>query len=204
MKKCSRCAELKPFALFNKNIRTPDGMQCHCKVCQTALNKSFYLLNKEREKARQKAQYEANPTLKRANRIAYYYENIEMMRDYSKKNKARISLNSKRHNEANKEAIAARYNAWRLLNKDKVAAKTAKRFAAKLSATPLWANSNQILEFYSTAAAPGVKTGTPHHVDHIVPLMGKTVCGLHCEANLQVLTAFENISKSNRYWPDMP
>jgi hypothetical protein len=42
------------------------------------------------------------------------------------------------------------------------------------------------------------------HVDHIVPLVSKFVCGLHCEANLQLLPGPENQRKGNRVWPDMP
>ena len=69
---------------------------------------------------------------------------------------------------------------------------TAMRHARKLRAIPLWANIEKIKEIYRNR-----KKG--YHVDHIIPLKGVNVCGLHVENNLQYLTAKENILKSNNY-----
>lgn len=89
-------------------------------------------------------------------------------------------------------------------NKVTERAKVAMRRAARLQATPEWADGTAILAFYAEANRLSIETGVVHHVDHIVPLTSKTVCGLHCEFNLQVLPGVENLRKHNREWPDMP
>ena len=65
-------------------------------------------------------------------------------------------------------------------------------------ATPPWADKTKIAAIYARAAQ------LRQEVDHIVPLVSPIVCGLHCEANLQILPMPANRSKNNRHWPDMP
>lgn len=75
---------------------------------------------------------------------------------------------------------------------------SARRRAGKRLATPAWLSSDQIGEirsFYETATFLSRTSGTEYHVDHIVPIKGKTVCGLHVPWNLQVITADENMKK---------
>ena len=103
----------------------------------------------------------------------------------------------------NREKIYERNKAYRIANSGKYRAHAMKRVAAKNNATPPWSNLDDILFFYEEAARLTAKTGIPHQVDHIVPLQGKTVCGLHVVWNLQVLPAVENQSKNNHYWPNM-
>lgn len=69
--------------------------------------------------------------------------------------------------------------------------RTAKYRANKKQRTPKWADLDKIKQFYSNCPRG-------YHVDHIVPLNGETVCGLHTIDNLQYLLASENIAKSNK------
>lgn len=65
--------------------------------------------------------------------------------------------------------------------------------------TPPWSNRAKIKKIYAECKRISIETGNVHHVDHIVPLQGKLVCGLHVHYNLQILTAFDNLSKSNKH-----
>lgn len=80
---------------------------------------------------------------------------------------------------------------------------TARRIAQD-RATPPWVDFEAIRKIYETAAKLEELTGQRYHVDHIVPLNGKTVSGLHNQFNLTPIPAFDNMSKGNRHWPDKP
>lgn len=91
---------------------------------------------------------------------------------------------------------------WAKNNPGKISAKRAKRRAAKLQRTPKWLSKEQlrlIEDIYIKSVELAKSTGIEHHVDHIVPLQGKTVSGLHVPWNLQILTAKENLVKSNQF-----
>lgn len=79
-----------------------------------------------------------------------------------------------------------------------IAAKVAARHARKLQATPPWVDLKSILPFYERAAELTKQTGIRYSVDHIHPLKGKNLCGLHVPWNLQVITLSENTAKGNR------
>lgn len=77
-------------------------------------------------------------------------------------------------------------------NSGKLKERSARNRASRLERTPSWANQKKIKEIYANCPEG-------HHVDHIIPLQGEKVSGLHVETNLQYLTAEENLKKSNKF-----
>jgi hypothetical protein len=213
----------RPLAFFSKHRKNKDGLDTNCKQCKSIKAAKNYIANKAKIRANvsaytaenkakikiakakyqsnnaakiaiQKAKYaEANPGKMRAYHAAWYIENST---DERAKQAAYQKLNRPKMNVANAKYSRA--------HPDIRNAMAAKRRAAKFRATPAWADTNKIRAIYSRSAALTKTTGNVHHVDHIVPLQSDVVCGLHCEANLQVLLGTENTRKHNRHWPDMP
>lgn len=101
----------------------------------------------------------------------------------------RLKENSQKYKQENRARCTAQEN---------------ERRAQMLKALPKWADISAIEVFYELSYLFTIYFDVQFNVDHIVPLQSDFVCGLHCEANLRVITAEENISKNNRYWPDMP
>lgn len=108
----------------------------------------------------------------------------------------------RKYREGNLEAARKRELAWRQANPSKVKARKQRYKDSRQQAAPNWLTEHQYAEmdkFYEEARRLTASTSIVHHVDHIVPLNGKTVCGLHVPWNLQVLPAIENIRKSNKH-----
>lgn len=70
--------------------------------------------------------------------------------------------------------------------------------------TPKWVSWPEVRAMYREAARLTQETGEMHVVDHIVPLDGKLVCGLHWHVNMRVIHWLPNSKKGWGTWPDMP
>ena len=125
-------------------------------------------------------------------------------KDYQSRRKEYIQQYGKQYYEKNKEERKAYSKKYRQLNQSYYRAKKAEYRATKKQATCQWANLQYIKDLYTNVAEANKlfeDIDVKFHVDHIVPLTHDKVCGLHNEYNLQILTAEENLSKSNKYDP---
>ena len=167
---------------------------------------------------KQKAKRESDPDRHQSRVMAWRESNREKISEYNKsKYHSDPEWHRKRASEyraENREKVIAGLKSWQARNeqsrKDYVSENRHKyrayamgRNAQKLNATVPWADIDVIKSIYEAAVALSIETGGAYHVDHIVPLQSEFVCGLHVEANLQILSASENMSKGNHWWPDM-
>lgn len=113
------------------------------------------------------------------------------------RNKEHDALFRKKHREKRNKAHAL----YKKLNPQIDRALRAKRRAKQKAATPKWLakqDFKQIEKWYTIAKELQWLSEEPLHVDHIIPLQGKEVCGLHVPWNLQILTISENLKKRNK------
>lgn len=118
---------------------------------------------------------------------------------WAAKNKDKVNKANMDWYRKNKEICKEHHIKWRENNQAACTAKNAKYKASKINATPDWANLDKIKVLYEKCKWLESLTGLKYHVDHIIPLQGKNVSGLHVWENLQILEANLNISKSNKY-----
>lgn len=183
-KVCSRCEKDVCLDNFNTRKASADGLNAACKDCR---------------KLESEARYSAKCDHIKKTVMRYRKTKPELTRKWSRT-----------HYQRNHEAVLLKGSLWKQNNPDKVKTSTknynknhrgekrehcARRRALKKKATPSWLTSehfNQLKEIYKNCPQG-------YDVDHIVPLKGKKVCGLHVPWNLQYLPFRLNRSKGNRF-----
>lgn len=126
---------------------------------------------------------------------------LKTSNDWHKRNRARSIKTAQNWRSNNLQLSKEYHKQWRNKNKALVCLYQANRRAAIIQATPKWLTIDDLdtmRSFYVEAQRLTFETGIKHHVDHIVPLLGRNVRGLHVPWNLQVILKEDNLQKSNK------
>jgi len=165
-----------------------------CLTCLRARKAGYQAKNREKINAHDRARYATDEKARDRKKAA--------TAAWVKRNKEAVVSHKKNYVDRNRAKVRAANRRWSSKNTAKKAAYAANRRAAKAHRTPLWLTDEDFWimdEVYDLAAARSKATGVPHQVDHIIPLQGRIVSGLHVPSNLQILTAHENATKHNQY-----
>lgn len=161
--------KLQALSNFVKDSRYADGYQNRCKSCQKKYDAKRFELNRLDVLQKSKSYYDSNLESARLKRAQWRNDHKEYAVEYGK--------------------------LYRQLNPGKHLEKTRRYQAAKMQAVPSWLTPIQIeqMQVMYDSCPEG------YEVDHIIPLQGKDVKGLHVPWNLQHLPKSENRKKSNKY-----
>jgi len=191
-KQCTgKCKQIKDLSEFDKREDSKDGLRGWCTACVVEQKKGDYLNNVE-----ERREYNRNS----------YLKNREDRRKKQKvlnlKHKKEKPNYHKDYYDKNREEILAKKSDYIQANLGKIIAKNMKRYASSKKRTPPWLTTEHHKEsasFYELAHELRWLSEKPLHVDHIVPLHGKNVSGLHVPWNLQILPENLNTSKGNKF-----
>lgn len=200
MKRCNKCGVDKPLDQYSKNKNHQDGHQHFCKECF----KVYREANKKALAAQKASYYSANKQAVSQRSALRYQREREKLLDqtakWAKDNADKRQVAAKRRYAQNRDVALKHSKEYYQKNKSTVYTKTARRRAARISRTPVWADQVAIKSYYDVCSFFNELNGyIKYHVDHIVPLQGKNVSGLHVHHNLRVILATENLSKNNRF-----
>lgn len=200
-KKCAKCKSVLALSSFNKNKSKPDGLGTECRPCANAHSTQYYAKDIGAHSARGKKNYIAKrgEYKERARKweAANRPRKRELAAGYRSANKEKIKEFSKRDWQKHNAKRLAKKKQYRQENPGIGAAHVRARQTRKQRAMPTWADTDKISRIYKACAAVTRATGVMHHVDHFYPLKSDFVCGLHNEFNLRIITASDNLTKSN-------
>ncbi len=179
-KVCTDCGKLKKIINYHKDSANSDGHKNVCKDCRRPLIRKWSKENVIYDPIKSKQYYEANKDKYHQSSSKYYNKNKKKCLDAQKK--------------------------WQSKNKGLLnyhgATTHLKKHKTRSGCIPKWLtkkHKNDMINIYQKASDIQAKTGIKMHVDHIIPIHGINICGLHVPENLQIIPRYENLKKSNKY-----
>ena len=208
---CVACGEKKPLEDFYPRKDRAAGRVSRCRMCSREYGRAWGQRHRTKCSAYSKKWYEKNRQQCAINHTKWATKNhskilakARLWRDAHPEYRGYARAKAEQWRRENTHRFRKSVRDWQRSHPERVNAYAAARKLSRMNATPLWANKEIISEFYAVASIRTRLTGKSHHVDHVVPIVSKRVCGLHVEGNLQILLGPDNSGKGNRHWPDMP
>ena len=216
MKICNKCQENKTLNEFHKCWRRKDGHKNTCKSCRNKTNKRVtkkYKNSKECsvcKKVKSLNKFYKDSSVSHGLRS----ECIPCSKLYTNRNSKEecivckkvfdktdpsITCSRKCSKIRSKEIYRKNSKKWKEKNPTKYKLKSGKRRKSLKQATPKWVNISDLDGFYKEAKWLSENSVNNYHVDHIVPILNKNVCGLNVPANIQILCEKDNLNKSNKF-----
>ena len=199
MKTCRCCLMSKPESDFSKKACSPDGLQSKCKSCYSNWYRDHYEKTSAVKKEKVKRRYETKADEIKAYTRDWRKKNLAHSRDYAKKVAEKKNKQTRERRLANPQKYRELDSQKRDANPAYFQAKVAKRRAIRIQRTVAWCDERVVRFIYATGRYMTKVTGQSWHVDHVVPLNGKNVSGLHVHFNLMVVPASVNLRKSNKF-----
>ena len=221
---CATCAENRNIKTeqwrlenLDKKAKSRREWGANNKEKVSEINKKGRAKDIERARAMSRESYQRNRESCLAIRRRYVAENkheiSEKSKEYRQKNRARLLVRMKdyyqktkerqrKRKAENKQARRVWEAGWREKNRGAFNASKAKRRADKRNRYPSWIGKVErmkISSIYAESSRLSKLTGIAFHVDHVIPLMGDLVSGLHVPENLRIIQAAENMSKGKKY-----
>lgn len=196
MKLCSKCKTTKSKQEFHKCSRSKDGLHSNCKICRNLVYKLDYNKNPEKYYKKSIEYAKKNPTKISEIQKTYYKNNKDKVKkrfkNWREKNYNYHLDQCQKWKKDNKELVKCYNQKWNKENNKQKNYLNSKRRADLLNRTMKWSELDLIKKFYENCPEG-------YHVDHIIPLKGKEVSGLHVLNNLQYLLAEDNLRKNNKF-----
>ena len=216
MKTCNHC-----------NSRIPSGRHHTVRYCNEKCRRqaeywrlepkirAYQAAHRDEIRVNQIKWIKANPEKVKTTRLRNRDKRLKALKEWKKRNREHIKaykratwrkyanpIQQARWKAENIDRVRAYKAKWAKANPGKVLAKLRRRQTAKQNALPAWLSKGQLSEMEeldTTAALLTRHSDEPYQVDHIIPLLGKGVCGLHVPWNLQIMTGCANRKKRNYY-----